>query len=111
MTLEFSDWLIVGLYFIASAGIALIYTRRASQSLDEYFVSGRALPWWLAGTSMVATTFAADTPLAVTGPYVPVPPWVCGIVAFAPETSVPTTVAGLSTEPCPPAPMRSRAAT
>src|SRR6476659_1163010 len=67
MTLELSDWLIVALYFIASAGIALIYTRRASQSLDEYFVSGRALPWWLAGTSMVATTFAADTPLVVSG--------------------------------------------
>ena len=67
MTLEFSDWLIVALYFVASAGIALIYTRRASQSLDEYFVSGRALPWWLAGTSMVATTFAADTPLVVAG--------------------------------------------
>jgi SSS family transporter len=67
MTLELSDWLIVALYFLASAGIALIYTRRASQSLDEYFVSGRALPWWLAGTSMVATTFAADTPLVVAG--------------------------------------------
>jgi SSS family solute:Na+ symporter len=67
MTLHLSDWLIVALYFIASAGIALIYTRRASQSLDEYFVSGRALPWWLAGTSMVATTFAADTPLVVSG--------------------------------------------
>ena len=67
MTLQLSDWLIVALYFLASAGIALIYTRRASQSLDEYFVSGRALPWWLAGTSMVATTFAADTPLVVAG--------------------------------------------
>jgi solute:Na+ symporter, SSS family len=67
MTLEFSDWLIVALYFIASAGIALIYTRRSSKSLEEYFVSGRALPWWLAGTSMVATTFAADTPLVVAG--------------------------------------------
>ena len=67
MRLELSDWLIVALYFIASAGVALIYTRRASQSLDEYFVSGRALPWWLAGTSMVATTFAADTPLVVSG--------------------------------------------
>jgi SSS family transporter len=67
MTLELSDWLIVALYFIASAGIALIYTRRSSQSLEEYFVSGRALPWWLAGTSMVATTFAADTPLVVAG--------------------------------------------
>lgn len=67
MTLEFSDWVILALYFVASAGIALIYTRRSSQSLDEYFVSGRALPWWLAGTSMVATTFAADTPLVVAG--------------------------------------------
>ena len=67
MTLALSDWLIVALYFVASAVIALVYTRRASESLDEYFVSGRALPWWLAGTSMVATTFAADTPLVVAG--------------------------------------------
>ena len=67
MTLALSDWIIVVVYFIASAGVALVYTRRASQSLDEYFVSGRALPWWLAGTSMVATTFAADTPLVVSG--------------------------------------------
>src|SRR5689334_20298361 len=67
MRLELSDWLIVALYFLASAGVALIFTRKASQSLDEYFVSGRALPWWLAGTSMVATTFSADTPLVVAG--------------------------------------------
>jgi solute:Na+ symporter, SSS family len=67
MTLAFSDWLVVALYFVASAVFALIYTRRASESLDEYFVSGRQLPWWLAGTSMVATTFAADTPLVVSG--------------------------------------------
>src|SRR3954468_18355733 len=67
MTLEISDWLVVALYFVISAGIALIYTRKASQSLEEYFVSGRKLPWWLAGTSMVATTFAADTPLVVAG--------------------------------------------
>jgi len=67
MTLAFSDWLVVALYFAASAVFALMYTRRASESLDEYFVSGRQLPWWLAGTSMVATTFAADTPLVVAG--------------------------------------------
>src|SRR6476659_9066993 len=67
MTLSFSDWLVVALYFAASAVFALMYTRRASESLDEYFVSGRQLPWWLAGTSMVATTFAADTPLVVSG--------------------------------------------
>jgi solute:Na+ symporter, SSS family len=67
MTLALSDWLVVALYFVASAVFALMYTRRASESLDEYFVSGRQLPWWLAGTSMVATTFAADTPLVVAG--------------------------------------------
>jgi SSS family solute:Na+ symporter len=67
MTLELSDWLIIALYFAISAAIGLAYTRKASRSLTDYFVSGRALPWWLAGTSMVATTFAADTPLAVSG--------------------------------------------
>jgi SSS family transporter len=67
MHLAFSDWLIILLYFVASAAIGLAYVRKASQSLDEYFVSGRALPWWLAGTSMVATTFSADTPLVVSG--------------------------------------------
>ena len=67
MKLIFSDWLIIGLYFLVSGGIGLAYTRKASRSLEDYFVSGRALPWWLAGTSMVATTFAADTPLAVAG--------------------------------------------
>jgi solute:Na+ symporter, SSS family len=67
MKLFFSDWLIVALYFLISAGIGLAYTRKASRSLADYFVTGRSLPWWLAGTSMVATTFAADTPLAVAG--------------------------------------------
>jgi SSS family solute:Na+ symporter len=67
MTLILSDWLIVALYFVVSAAIGLAYTSKASRSLADYFVSGRSLPWWLAGTSMVATTFAADTPLAVAG--------------------------------------------
>jgi SSS family solute:Na+ symporter len=67
MRLLLSDWLIIALYFVVSAAIGLAYTRKASQSLADYFVSGRSLPWWLAGTSMVATTFAADTPLAVAG--------------------------------------------
>jgi solute:Na+ symporter, SSS family len=67
MTLSASDWIIIAIYFGLSAAIGLAYTRKASGSLSEYFVSGRALPWWLAGTSMVATTFAADTPLAVAG--------------------------------------------
>jgi Na+/proline symporter len=67
MRLAFADWLIILAYFVASAAIGLAYTRRAGSSLDEYFLSGRALPWWLAGTSMVATTFSADTPLVVSG--------------------------------------------
>ncbi len=67
MTLAVSDWLIIAAYFALSIAIGLVYTGRAGRSLAEYFVSGRSLPWWLAGTSMVATTFAADTPLAVTG--------------------------------------------
>jgi solute:Na+ symporter, SSS family len=67
MHLVFSDWLIIVIYFVLSAGIGLAYTRKAGRSLADYFVSGRSLPWWLAGTSMVATTFAADTPLVVAG--------------------------------------------
>jgi Na+/proline symporter len=61
------DWVVIGAYFVVSAAIALAYARRARTSSQEFFLSGRAVPWWLAGTSMVATTFAADTPLAVTG--------------------------------------------
>lgn len=60
------DWMIIVLYFVFSAGIGVYYTKRAGSSISEFFLSGRNLPWWLAGTSMVATTFAADTPLAVT---------------------------------------------
>jgi SSS family solute:Na+ symporter len=67
MTLGAVDWAVVVLYFVVSIVIALLYSRRAGASSEEFFLSGRAVPWWLAGTSMVATTFAADTPLAVTG--------------------------------------------
>src|ERR1700694_6342506 len=67
MRLTFADWLIVGLYFAFNVAIGLYYKRRASRSTSEFFLSGRNVPWWLAGPSMVATTFAADTPLAVTG--------------------------------------------
>jgi SSS family solute:Na+ symporter len=67
MILTGIDWAVIVLYFVVSLVIGLLYARRASGSTDEYFLSGRSIPWWLAGTSMVATTFAADTPLAVTG--------------------------------------------
>ncbi len=67
MKLTWLDGLVVGLYFFFNLAIGLYYRRRAGRGLDEFFVSGRSAPWWLAGTSMVATTFAADTPLAITG--------------------------------------------
>ena len=60
------DWSLVALYFAVSIGIALYFCRRAGRSTSEYFLGGRNMPWYLAGVSMVATTFAADTPLAVT---------------------------------------------
>jgi len=67
MRLTIIDWLIIGLYFAFNVGIGFYYKARAGSSTSEFFLSGRNVPWWLAGTSMVATTFAADTPLAVTG--------------------------------------------
>jgi Na+/proline symporter len=67
MNLTTADWLIIAAYFVLSLLVGLYYTRRASRNVDEYFLADRSIPWWLAGTSMVATTFAADTPLAVTG--------------------------------------------
>ena len=60
------DWGLVVAYLVVSLSIAGWYARRASKNTTEFFASGRSMPWWLAGTSMVATTFAADTPLAVT---------------------------------------------
>jgi solute:Na+ symporter, SSS family len=60
------DWLIISIYFVISISIGIIMSRRAGKSTGDFFLSGRNLPWWIAGTSMVATTFAADTPLAVT---------------------------------------------
>jgi len=65
--LTFLDWAVVGLYFLFNLAIGFYYKARAGSSVNEFFLSGRNVPWWLAGTSMVATTFAADTPLAVTG--------------------------------------------
>ena len=67
MQLSRLDWLVLAAYFAISLLIGLYYYRKASGSVGDYFVSGRQVPWWLAGTSMVATTFGADTPLVVTG--------------------------------------------
>src|ERR1700732_2482132 len=67
MQLTALDWCCIALYFLGNFVIGLYYRARAGKSVNEFFLSGRNVPWWLAGTSMVATTFAADTPLAVTG--------------------------------------------
>jgi Na+/proline symporter len=67
MKLSLLDWSVIAAYFLFNLGIGIYYARRARGSTTDFFLSGRNVPWWLAGTSMVATTFAADTPLAVTG--------------------------------------------
>jgi solute:Na+ symporter, SSS family len=67
MTLSAIDWAIVAGYFVLTTVVGLLFTKRGGESLNEYFLSGRSATWWLAGFSMVATTFAADTPLVVTG--------------------------------------------
>lgn len=61
------DYIVIAAYLAFALAVGVVLGRRASKSLAEYFAAGRTLPWWLAGTSMVATTFAADTPLAVSG--------------------------------------------
>jgi len=60
------DWILIGVYLAIATFIALRFANRAGQSLGEFFLGGRSLPWYVLGISMVATTFAADTPLAVT---------------------------------------------
>ncbi len=67
MQLDRLDYFVIAAFFLTNLAIGIYYARRGSKSLNEFFLSGRNVPWWLAGTSMVATTFAADTPLAVTG--------------------------------------------
>ncbi len=67
MQLDVLDWTIIVASLVLSLIIGLYFTKRASSSLREFFVAEGSLPWWLVGTSMVATTFAADTPLVVSG--------------------------------------------
>jgi solute:Na+ symporter, SSS family len=67
MNFTFLDWMAIAAYLGITLFLGLYFRSRSGRSVDDYFVSGRSVSWWLAGTSMVATTFAADTPLVVTG--------------------------------------------
>ncbi|MGH9712294.1 MAG: sodium:solute symporter family protein [Candidatus Acidiferrales bacterium] len=67
MKLTLLDWAAILGYLFITLLMGLYFRRRSSKSTEDYFVSGRSVSWWLAGTSMVATTFAADTPLVVAG--------------------------------------------
>ena len=62
MELSFIDWVIIFSFFAIFIVIGIFFTKRSGKNSKEYFLSGRNMPWWLLGTSMVATTFSADTP-------------------------------------------------
>ncbi len=66
MNLVALDWWIIGAYFVVALGIGVWAARRAGRNTREFFLSGRNMPWWLLGISMVATTFSTDTPNLVT---------------------------------------------
>ena len=67
MKLHAVDWVVILTYLGLALTVGLVMSKRASKSVDQFFLTGRSLPWWIAGTSMVATSFAADTPLVITG--------------------------------------------
>lgn len=66
MMLQGVDWIIIAAYFLLSLLVGIAHSKKAGSSTSEYFLSGRNMPWWLLGISMVATTFSADTPNLVT---------------------------------------------
>jgi Na+/proline symporter len=66
MQLVSLDWMVIALYGIVALTVGLVFARRAGKGTEEFFLSGRSAPWWLLGTSMVATTFSTDTPNLVT---------------------------------------------
>jgi solute:Na+ symporter, SSS family len=66
MLLENIDWIIITVFFVLSLLIGIIVSKRAGKSSSDFFLSGRNMPWWLLGVSMVATTFSTDTPNLVT---------------------------------------------
>jgi len=67
MPFNWLDYTVIAGYVVLMTAVGWIAKKRDQESLSDYFTGGKNLPWWLVGISMVATTFAADTPLAVTG--------------------------------------------
>lgn len=67
MRLETMDWVIISIFFMVSLVVGIIVSKRAGSSFSEFFLSGRTMPWWLLGISMVATTFSSSAPNLVTG--------------------------------------------
>jgi SSS family solute:Na+ symporter len=66
MVLSHLDLTILAAYMALTVALGMVFSRKATQSIDAFFVSGRTLPWWLAGVSMIASAFAIDTPLGIT---------------------------------------------
>jgi len=64
--LGYLDYAIVAVYLVFALGTGIYFSKRASQSSEDYFLGGRSFPWWMIAISMVATSFASDTPLVVT---------------------------------------------
>src|SRR5205809_4647230 len=60
------DWAVVVAFMVGVSVIGVWFTKRASKNIEQFFVAGRNIPWWLAGTSMLASSFASDTPLHTT---------------------------------------------
>jgi len=66
MQLSTLDWIVIATYGVIAVSVGLYFARRAGKETGEFFLGGRSMPWWLLGTSMVATTFSTDTPNLVT---------------------------------------------
>lgn len=67
MALSTLDWALIISFFVISLLVGVLVYKKSSKNVDSFFLSGRNMPWWLLGVSMVATTFAADTPGLVAG--------------------------------------------
>jgi len=66
MELNVVDLIVIVIYFAIVIGVGIYFTKRAGKSMEDFFLSGRSLPWWVAGSSIAAMGFAADTPFMVT---------------------------------------------